>query len=64
MRSPVESVAERSSISFSIVPVRISMPRPRSSLDANSASGAGISCITRSCASTSTKRVPAMRQRG
>ena len=64
MRSPVESVAERSSISRSIVSVRISMPRPRSSRVANSARLAGISGITRSCASTSTKRVPTMRQRG
>ncbi len=64
IRSPVDSSAERSSIELSIVPVRSSIPRPRSSRAANRARLAGISGITRSCASTSMKRAPVMRQRG
>ena len=64
MRSPVESVTASCSAEDSIVFVRISIPRPRSSRVANSARLAGISGITRSRASTSTKRVPTIRQRG
>ena len=64
MRSPVDSVTEPASAESSIVPVRISIPRARSSRVANSARLAGISGITRSRASTRTKRVPIMRQRG
>jgi hypothetical protein len=63
-RSPVDSTTLRSSIRSSVVPVRISMPRRRSSRAATSARLAGISRMMRSWASTSTQRVPAMRQRG
>ena len=62
--SPVESVAERSSMRSRRVPVRSSMPRARSSRDANSARLAGISGMIWSSASTRIQRVPAPRQRG
>ena len=62
--SPVDSVAESSSIESSRVSVRISMPRARSSRVANSARLGGISGMIRSCASTRIQRVPSSRQRG
>ena len=54
----------RSSMLSSVVPVRISMPRRRSSRAATSARLSGISRMIRSCASTRIQRVPTIRQRG
>ena len=48
----------------SVVPVRISIPRRRSSCEATSARLSGISGMIRSSASTRIQRVPATRQRG
>ena len=64
MRSPVESVTASRSAGVQHVPVRISIPRPRSSRVANSARLAGISGMIRSRASTRIQRVPSSRQRG
>ena len=62
------AVAERRACSrvtaSSVVFVRISMPRKRSSRTAKSASFAPISGITRSLASTRIQRMPVTRQRG
>jgi hypothetical protein len=62
--SPVERVTVSSAMASMRVPVRISIPRARSSRWAKSARLAGISGITRSWASTSSQRVPSSRQRG
>ena len=64
MISPPERTAVSAVTSSSVVLVRIAMPRPRSSRMAKSASGAGISGITRSRASTRIQRIPWVRQRG
>ena len=63
-RSPVESTALRSSMRSSRVPVRSSIPRPRSSWEANSARLSGISGMIRSSTSAMIQRVPVSRQRG
>jgi hypothetical protein len=62
--SPVESAIEAAVIRSTVVFVWISIPRRRSSALANAASFGAISVITRSLASTSTKRIPASLQRG
>ena len=62
--SPVEIRAQLAVTSSSVVPSRMSMPRPRSSRSAYSASSLSISGSTRSVASTSTQRMPCRRARG
>jgi hypothetical protein len=64
MISPSESSIESAEIRSTRVETRTSIPRRRSSAVAYSASGAGISPITRSRASMSRKRIPVTRQRG
>jgi hypothetical protein len=62
--SPVESSVESADTRSIVVPRLISIPRRRSSASANCASPSEISGISRSRASTSTKRIPCMSQRG
>jgi hypothetical protein len=62
--SPSLSVARLAVTASSVVLVRISMPRTRSSRTAKSASLALISGMTRSLASTRIQRIPVTRQRG
>ena len=64
MTSPVDRYASVAVTRSSVVPVRISIPRPRSSRVANSDRSGGTSIITRSRASTRRKRTPWVRQRG
>ena len=62
--SPSDSSTESAEIRSTVVDVRTSTPRRRSSAVANSASSAEISGITRSRASTRMKRRPWTRERG
>ena len=64
MTSPSESVAAVSVSDSSVVSMRNSIPRARSSRIANSARPSEISGMTRPVASTRTKRIPDTRQRG
>ena len=62
--SPSDSSTESAEMRSTVVPVRTSIPRLRSSAVANSARSAEISGITRSRASTRMKRRPSTRARG